>query len=432
MKKILILTIIILTIYLFSCNSIEPPSGLTINLTLEDASCTEAWITLSSNLRLPATVELKQNNQTIKTINLTKPDSLLFIDSLLPNTSYTFQASNSAYRVTSNQLQLATLDTTSHNFTWQTWTFGEHSSSVLYDVAIINENSIYAVGEIYMNDTLGQPDPTPYNAIHWNGTSWDTMRIPTKTFSGTTVSSVIKTIFSFNENDIWTFSIAGSYSHWNGSNWETEFVIERDGSGSKFWGISSSRMYLVCNNGGITYYDGTNWQKLESGTELNINDIWGDYNENASEWEILIVGGNIFQSTERIILKINNANQVQQISPDGTIEYPLSSVWFKSNIEYYVSGDGIYSSINLNNYWQNLNLPNYYGFSIRGAGLNDIVVCGGAGYVGHFNGYSWKNYLDGELQEITGNYYSTAIKGNTIAAVGNTAEGKAIAVIGKR
>ncbi len=44
------------------------------------------------------------------------------------------------------------MDTTSHNFTWQTCTFGEHSNSVLYDVAIIDENNIWAVGEIYMND----------------------------------------------------------------------------------------------------------------------------------------------------------------------------------------------------------------------------------------------------------------------------------------
>jgi hypothetical protein len=258
------------------------------------------------------------------------------------------------------------------------------------------------------------------------------MRIPTKTFSGTTVSSVIKTIFSFNENDIWTFSIAGSYSHWNGSDWETEFVSERDGSGIKLWGSSSFGLYLACGNGGITYYNGTSWQKITTGTQLNINGIWGDYNDNTSEWEILAVGGNILQGTERIILKINNANQVQQVSTEGTIEYPLSSVWFKSKLKHYVSGDGVYTTTSLGKQWQNLNLPNYYGFSIRGVGLNDIVVCGGAGYVGHYNGFSWKNYLDGELQEITGNYYSTAIKGNTIATVGNSAEGKAIAVIGKR
>ncbi len=62
------------------------------------------------------------------------------------------------------------MDTTSHNFTWQTFTFGEHSTSTLYDVAIIDENNIWAVGEIYMNDSLGNPDPIFITLLQWNGT----------------------------------------------------------------------------------------------------------------------------------------------------------------------------------------------------------------------------------------------------------------------
>ncbi len=58
---------------------------------------------------------------------------------------------------------ITTMDTTSHNFTRQSFTFGQHSSSVLYDVAIIDENNIWAVGDIYMNDSLGNPDPNRYN-----------------------------------------------------------------------------------------------------------------------------------------------------------------------------------------------------------------------------------------------------------------------------
>ncbi len=38
-----------------------------------------------------------------------------------------------------SQVQVRTMDTTSHNFTWQTFTFGDGTgSSCLYDVAIIN------------------------------------------------------------------------------------------------------------------------------------------------------------------------------------------------------------------------------------------------------------------------------------------------------
>jgi hypothetical protein len=53
------------------------------------------------------------------------------------------------------------MDTTSHNFTFESWTFGTIGSSVLYDVAIINppaggeagETQIWAVGEIMIADT---------------------------------------------------------------------------------------------------------------------------------------------------------------------------------------------------------------------------------------------------------------------------------------
>ena len=75
-------------------------------------------------------------------------------------------------------------DTTSHNFTFQTWSFGQHSSNILYDVAIIDENNIWAVGEIYLNDSLGQTDPQAYNAIHWNGVQWEFKRIMFYTFCG--------------------------------------------------------------------------------------------------------------------------------------------------------------------------------------------------------------------------------------------------------
>jgi hypothetical protein len=54
-------------------------------------------------------------------------------------------------------------DTTSHNFTWTLQKLGGASGSVLYDVAIVNDTLAYAVGEMYLNDSVGQNDPQPYN-----------------------------------------------------------------------------------------------------------------------------------------------------------------------------------------------------------------------------------------------------------------------------
>ncbi len=55
----------------------------------------------------------------------------------------------------SDTLQVRTLDTTSNNFTWQTFTFGDADagSSEIYDAAIISEDNIWCVGEVNVNDT---------------------------------------------------------------------------------------------------------------------------------------------------------------------------------------------------------------------------------------------------------------------------------------
>jgi len=306
------------------------------------------------------------------------------------------------------------IDTTSHNFTFQTWTFGEHSSSVLYDVAIIDENNIWAVGEIYVNDTHGQPDPTPYNAAHWDGSSWEIKRIPTKTFSGTVVSSQIRTIFVFSENDIWTFSIAGSYSHWNGSNWETEFVNERDGSGNKFWGTSSSNLYLVCNNGGITYYNGTSWEKLESGTDVDIQDIWG-ISDGSSNPFILCAASNVLTLGENKILRIINT-EVDTINW-GTGRR-VHSVWFNSKEKIYACGGGVFFSSAPNYNWiEQTDVPLYFTERVRGKERNDLFVVGHYGLLAHFNGATWKTYPEASTAVI---YKSLDYKNNLMVTVGLT------------
>ena len=126
-----------------SCDTTEVPTIENLQLKLEDFSCTEAWITLTTaNLQLPTTVTLKQNDQVYSTINLVKTDTLIYIDSLLPNRTYQYQASNNQYQVSSNELGVTTMDTTNHNFTIEYFEFGEGSSSYFNDVWIFDENNI--------------------------------------------------------------------------------------------------------------------------------------------------------------------------------------------------------------------------------------------------------------------------------------------------
>ncbi|HOJ07610.1 MAG TPA: glucosyl transferase, partial [Ignavibacteriaceae bacterium] len=288
MKKIIIISIV----FLFpNCSTTEPPpppdeTKPVLTLSFDKKSCTELWIKLTTkDLTLPSELALKQYNPTGDSISqsfiLNTKDSLLYIDSLFPNKTYKFlitmQQSNNA----SNELSVTTMDTTSHNFSYQTFEFGEPltgNSSRLYDVAIINENNIWAVGEIYVNDSLGQTDV--YGLIHWDGNTWEKIKLwYSSPLGGTFVLSNIRGILYRNQNEIWF--AAGSIFRWDGVSTNAQLVYSRlslpdpNGSIEKLWETGNGNLYGVGNTGTILFYNGTSWSSVTSGTTLPLTDIYG-------------------------------------------------------------------------------------------------------------------------------------------------------------
>ncbi len=84
----------------FSCKKeppVEPPSEPTITLKAEDASCTEAWLKVTTT-ETHATVRLLRDNQRISDLRLLTSDSLLFDEGLFPNHTYTYQLQKLAER----------------------------------------------------------------------------------------------------------------------------------------------------------------------------------------------------------------------------------------------------------------------------------------------------------------------------------------------
>ena len=156
------LAVVCATLLIEACKETppEPSKQPTLSLSAEDASCTEAWLKVSCT-ELPATIRLQiltPTTQTKQTIRLTTTDSLLIDEGLLPNRTYTYQLqrlnADSTVIETSTSVQVTTMDTTSHNFSWRIDTLGV-TSSVLYDVAIVSDNDVWAVGEIFLNDSRG-------------------------------------------------------------------------------------------------------------------------------------------------------------------------------------------------------------------------------------------------------------------------------------
>jgi hypothetical protein len=423
-------------ILLISCNTTEPPpNDSSITLSLDDVSLTEIWINLTTNnLQLPVDLTLTQNDQTRETINLVSSDTILYIDSLLLNTTYNFQAFSIQPPVSSNKLQVTTLDTTSHNFTWQSWTFGEHSSSTLYDIAIIAPDNIWAVGEIYMNDSLGQPDPSAYNAIQWDGGNWNLHRIQFYTICGQTSRTPYpaKAIFAFDENDIWIAMDGDQVARMSGTTQTNTMCLPISFVINKLWGDNSSLIYAVGNGGNIAHYNGATWQSIESGTDVDIHDIWGSVDNGTDEQTILAIAS--FQNYGRALdlLKIEGTTATK-LDTTG-LHVNQHSIWFTNNSRIYVVGNGVYYKDNIMTTGWKLDdtQPLIYKERMRGTGSNDIFIVGDFGLVSHFNGATWKHYTGNELPNLLGNYYSVILKSNIMVAAGQLNDGQAIILRGNR
>ncbi len=413
-------SIIIFTLFLilYTCEKELTPVGDNppeIKLAVEDVGVTEVWLKLETgDLKPEDRITITRNDSTIAQFNNSTLDTLIYDSGLLPNQNYTYTAASTAPSTGSGQgsTTITTMDTTSHDFTWQSWTFGEHSSSVLQDIAIISENDIWAVGEIYLNDSTGQTDPQPYGAIHWNGLEWKLMKVPYHDY-GTTIKypGPLRTVFAFDSNNVYVTSSANLLK-WDGNSWtEKAFFmtgIPFGGQVKKMWGSSENDIYCVGNAGAIYHYNGQTWQQIESGTQDTFFDIWGIDDSNSNENPIYLAAfDNLYSIDENNI--VNNETW-------AFIDQPIRSVWFKNKYQVFGCGEKVFKKT-FTKEWQVMpDTPHndIYMISLRGQNVNDIFVIGNFGLTLHYNGTSWRRYFN----QNNNMYWSVSYKNNVMVAVG--------------
>jgi len=404
--SVVVISLFFLMAVLYNCKDEPPvvpppnPPEAKATLTLQDKSCTEFWLKLElENFTLPVNVQLMKDNLLQTEVNgLSRNNTTLYIDSLLPNKTYNFivVVSNNEQQDTSDQLQAATLDTTSHFFSYQTFEFGDPltgNSSILYDVTIAG-NEIWAVGEIYLNDSLGQT--VRYNAVHWDGSQWELKRI---LYQGG--FWVIRTVFAINENDIW-FS---AFVRYDGQNF-IELPIPPILMGwtvNKIWGRSSGDLYVVGNNGNIARYLNGTWSKIESGTDLPLIDIYSNVENEiyAAGINVSEVKGVVLKGTGNQFSVMINSEIINESELFDKLYGDLASVWIDELGTIYAGGNLLYRY--KNNEWNYVtSLPeNFIGgnpgsyyrgalSSIRGNASNDYIIAGERNTLKHFNGVSWE------------------------------------------
>lgn len=290
----------------------EPPvkeePQIDFTFALEDTTCTEVFLKLHIGNEIQnRVVTLRRDTITVFTKTIVVTDTTIIDENLLPNKTYAYTAIVSE-KNTQKMLTVKTMDTTSHNFTFSIDTLGDVASSILYDVAIINDTLVYAVGEIYLKDSTGQIDPLLYNMAKWNGKKWEITRLKVN-YKGNLITPSLNAIFAFSSTDIWLS--AGVPIHGDGNTWtqyhlfDMGVLTQNDGSIVKMWGKNSGDMYFVGNKGTIVRYTNNSWQKVESGTNLPINDIWGSYKKQTGEYEILCIASDLFTNKGKQLFRIS-------------------------------------------------------------------------------------------------------------------------------
>lgn len=446
------LLIAILSVLLASCRSSPTGPKVTGNVQLSAGyvACTEVWLKIAFSAQQSATsggtYKITRDSTTVLTGSFSGTDTTVIDTTTQPNRTYTYQA----YKLANGKvielgipIQVTTPDTTSSDYTWELFRLGEWQTgypSKFNDIAIVNDTTIIAVGQIYVNDSTTLDGYPPYNMATWNGRSWQLRRLefPLYDSNGTQVGSgpfPANGVYSFSRDDIWLCS-GGSMVHL--TNGIPQPVCISSGYGNRdleeLYGVNGF-VYVTGTNGFVGYYDGFVWKQVFTGTDLGLYDACSNDGQT-----VYIAGGDPI-SDEGILLKGNAggfqtmkegrfvADQSQLFKPyfDGVI----STVWVSGSNSVYFGGAYLYR-YRLGQYGLVRSLPgnNPYGNSsiqyrgyisrIRGNADNDMVIVGNGNTVRHFNGGTWQQLGMPYAANSPYIWTSAAMKGNTIVVAGFT------------
>ncbi len=427
------LFIILLSFLFLACpKDTTPPSReRTIHLEVLSTFTTTAQLQISvEDTTAEWTFGLIRNGEDILTATVYGNDTTFIDNGLTPSTQYTYQAQwlNDGIAVDMSLTAIAqTMAITSHNFTWEIDTLGIYPS-YLNDVAIVNENDIWVVGDIRTDepDTVHNLPYTKYNAAHWDGKEWELIKIQPQGYV-----QPLKCIYYISDSDIW-FGLSSLPIQWNGSEYY-KYTPAGDGfpggqTINAIWGTSSSNLYFVRSGGSIVHYDGSTFTKMESGTETRLIDIWG-----LDENHIWVTGREFdFPPSESVLLYYNGIEWCKRAYPadddggTGGTQRRYNSLWAYGDTLYVTTTEGIWKrSISTNDSTllnrQTLGIGDWAIGRIRGSNYTDVFFHRSGGFVYHYNGLTWEAVFDGQYH-FPGNTFMSigeiALKDNAVYFVG--------------
>ncbi len=285
----------------------------------------------------------------------------------------------------------------------------------LFSVWGSGTSDVYAVG-------------TNRKTVHYNGISWSVdATVPAS-------SSALEGIWGTSGTDIFVVGNVGSATtilHFNGASWtESDTTAIGYINLQGIWGVSANNIYAVGTGGNILNFDGSAWQKTNSGSAANLYGIWGTAADNVfavgTNGTILRFGPTVQSTTTTTIIPTTTTtvfstiptttttifstststflptSTTTMISTTTSIPIPgwnvmaqgmtfqtLWSVWGSSGSNVFAVGDGGTILHYNGTGWA----PSTFGstalLAVAGAGENDVHAVGAGGTILHYNGSSW-------------------------------------------
>ena len=410
---------------LLSCNTTEPPikdkPAVKDTITIQVTQTTHRSITLNitSTFNKPAkSIELYRRRNKLDSLvesytAFTLEKEIIDDDSgkgLIIDTEYKYFAvrvDTAGNRIDTSEIIAArTLPATSHDYTWEEFTIGDEGcSNLLSDVWGTDENNVYAVGNVTINDTT-------YSVIHWDGNTWEPSR----------KSGILRAVYGFSKEDIW--AVGTSVNHYDGMTWHRidndDVVLHDNKEYTSIWGTSSDNLYLGNMWGKIIHWDGEKasifYEKhncyISKIKGIDKNDIWitgwekdGNHNDliiyyNGSSWEI----ENKIPFYPLVPNDILRFNKKENLIVGNTIIFGKKDNWsvMKNPATAYIN-------------------------SIDGGKANNIFAVGAYNLLLHFNGIDWHKYTN---LPTTGGFLSgvwtTSNRVFTVGLSGNSGKVKMI------
>ena len=420
---------LLVTLYI-SCERLTQPRLGGEAFTLQEAVTlvTESYLRLHAGQVVPgSTLRVYRNGEMLWQKPYTAADSIVYDSTLAPAHTYTYRVelwSGSRQLARSNAVTVTTLDTTSHDFEWEIIEFpSPYGTGVLYDVAIINEHDIWAVGRIFSDDSVPW---LPYNAVHWDGEKWELKRIKSIICgNGSEIISPISSVYYEGGTRI-IFSDGGEIIELLNDTFYRDCSVNKYLSGyiTKILSIRGN-LYAIGENGTVTYKDQNKWEKVEVETGLNLYDI-AVVDDRGT---VAIIGSNtIADYPPQNVLFTVRGNRVIRYIPIGIDEY-FGSIWISPEGVWFISDQGVYRGLAVTGFqWKTITPPEDFGIAeIDGNGYNDFFTVGGMGEVFHYNGMTWKQIGT----EFYGTLGTLSVYGDLMVAVG-IKEGSGVILTAKR